>query len=73
MPTQSESTTINLHHDITVNGKTYRKGTGIEVPKKVAEDLLRMDFEYSEYERNLHVKRTAEQNMGSMAVGSGAE
>lgn len=72
MPTQSESTSISLRNNITINGTTYRKGSNVEVPRKVAEDLLRMDHDYTEYEVNLHKKRTSETNLGSMAVGDGA-
>jgi len=73
MPTQSESTSINLQHDITVTNETgvhrFKAGQNIQVPRAQADDLLRMDHEKSEYERNLHVKRTSQSNMGSMAVG----
>lgn len=66
-----ETTKMNLQHDITVNGKTYKAGQNVEVPKKQAEDIARIDFEHSEYERSLHKKRVYERDMGTMAVGGG--
>jgi hypothetical protein len=61
---------INLHNDITVNGVTYKAGQGVEVPRKQAEDIQRIDYEHQEYKANLNVKRTFEENAGSFAVGS---
>lgn len=74
MPTQSESTSINLQNDITVTNaqgqpRVFKAGQAIEVPRAQAEDLLRMDHEANEYQRNLHTKRTSQTNMGSMSVG----
>lgn len=69
----TETTTINLSHDITTNGKTFKKGQGVIVPKDMADDLVRRDYEYQQYLNNLHVKRTSEVNAGSIAAGGGAE
>lgn len=72
MPTQSESTTIRLQHKISTNGKSYGPGS-VEVPRDMADDLLRRDHEYQEYLNNLHTKRTSEVNAGTFSAGGGAE
>lgn len=68
-----ETTTINLRHDVTVNGVTYKKGDKVVVPAKQAEDITRIDSEHQDYKDGLHKKRTYESNAGSISVGSGAE
>lgn len=68
---ESETTTVNLHNDITVNGITYKKGQSVKVPKKQADDISRMDYEHEQYKANLHKKNTYEVNGGSIAVGGG--
>jgi hypothetical protein len=73
MATQSETTSINLQHRVTINGKSYGPGTGITVPRNQADDLLRMDYEHQQYRNNLQTKQTYEVNAGSIAVGGGAE
>lgn len=44
--------TITLEHPILVNDVVYKAGE-IEVDEEVAEDLVRIDREHSEYETNL--------------------
>lgn len=73
MPTQSETTSINLQHKITVNGVSFGPGQGVTVPRNQADDLLRMDYEQQQYRNNLSVKNTYEVNSGTIAVGGGAE
>lgn len=69
----NETTTMNLNNDVQVNGKTYRKGQKVEVPKDQADDIARIDYEHQKYKENLHVKNTYEVNGGTMSVGGGAE
>jgi hypothetical protein len=66
--TGNASVRINLSHDVTVNGTTYSKGTQ-EVPTERAEDLMRIDREYSQHLQDRHVKHTHERDMGTMSVG----
>lgn len=68
---ESETTTINLHNDIRVNGVLYPKGQGVKVPKRSADDIARMDFEHEQYKANLHKKNTYEVNGGTIAMGGG--
>jgi hypothetical protein len=69
MTVTNEETTINLQNDITVNGKVYKAGQKVPVPKTQAEDISRMDYEHQQYKDNLHVKHTYETNAGTIAVG----
>jgi hypothetical protein len=73
MADNSETTKMNLINDITVNGITYRSGHNVEVPKKQADDLARMDHEHNQYKASLLTKHTYEVDAGTMAVGSGAQ
>lgn len=68
---ESETTTINLHNDITINGTRYSKGQSVRVPKAQADDIARMDYEHEQYKANLHKKNTYEVNGGTMSVGGG--
>lgn len=72
----SETTTVNLHNDITISNTrgTFRfsKGQGVKVPKDMADDVARMDYEHEEYKRKLHEKQVYEVNSGTMSVGGGA-
>lgn len=68
------TTKINLSNEITVNGKKYPAGQGVEVPKDQADDIARMDYEHNEYLKNLHRGRKFRPvNAGTIAMGSGAE
>lgn len=73
----SETTTINLHNDITISNTKgtfrFKKGQGVSVPKDMASDIERMDYEHEEYKRKLHEKQVYEVNSGTMSVGSGSE
>lgn len=69
MADNSDTTSMNLSNDITVNGRTFKKGQRVDVPKAQADDIARMDFEHNEYLKNLHTKRSAITNMGSQSVG----
>lgn len=69
----NEETTINLLNDVTVNGKTYKAGQQVAVPKTQADDVARIDFEASEQERLRNVRRTSNVNLGTRSVGNGAE
>lgn len=69
----NETTTMNLHNDVQINGKHYRAGQKVEVPKESADDIARIDYEHQKYKDNLHVKNTYEVNGGTMSVGGGAE
>lgn len=68
----TETTKINLHNPITVNGITYPAGQNVEVPKRQADDLSRMDYEHEQYKSNLHVKRTFEEKGPTIGVGGGS-
>lgn len=68
----SETTKLNLHNDITVNGIKFPAGQGVEVPKSQADDIARMDFEHQKYKDGLQVKHVYEKNAGTMSVGGGA-
>lgn len=67
-----ETTTVNLRHDVTVNGVTYKAGQRAVVPKNSADDIVRIDSEHQDYKDNLHKKRNFQVNSGSMSVGGGA-
>lgn len=76
VPTQNQpdngieaTTTINLQHAITVNGRRYPAGQGVKVPKAQADDIARMDYEASEQDKNLHIKRTNMVDAGTIAAG----
>lgn len=69
---ESASETINLSHDITVNGKTIPAGRH-SVPKEQAADLMRMDKEYSDHLKQRHIRHDYQRSAGTLAVGSGAE
>lgn len=67
----SETTTIRLDNDITVNNQTFKAGAKVEVPKNQADDLSRMDHEYNVYKDNLNKKQTFQTKVGStIVVGS---
>lgn len=51
-PTKGKVRKINLLHPILVNGKVYQRGD-ITVPEEMADDLLRIDEENTQYEANL--------------------
>jgi len=70
----SEKTTkMNLSHDITVNGITYPAGQNVTVPKRQADDLARMDYEYTKQLEERHVRHEIISNAGTLAMGSGAQ
>ena len=73
MAEASTSTTINLHNDITVNGKRYSAGQKVEVPKDQAEDISRMDYDHEQYKATLHQKRNVTHSAGTIAMGGGAQ
>lgn len=68
-----DTTTVNLSNDITVNGVTYRAGRGTTVPKRQAEDILRMDYDHQKYKDGLMKKHTYETDAGTIAAGGGGE
>lgn len=70
---EQETIKVNLQHDVQVNGIKYPKGTGVSVPKNQADDIMRIDFDHTAYERNLHISRKNIVNAGTISVGSGAE
>lgn len=72
-PTQSETVKVNLQSDVQVNGVTYKKGQGVEVPRAQAEDISRIDYDHTQYKGKLNTKQTYETNAGTMAVGGGAQ
>jgi hypothetical protein len=63
------SETINLTHDIRVNGVVIPKGTQT-VPKEQVADLMRMDKAYSDQKANLMNRNVYEKNLGSLAGGN---
>lgn len=69
MTATNDETTINLQNDITVNGKVFKAGQKVPVPKDQADDIARMDYEHQKYKDNLHVKNVYESNAGTIAVG----
>lgn len=71
---ESESTTINLHNPITITTKKFGvvklpAGQGVKVPKELAEDAQRMDYEHQQYKENLHKKNVYEVDAGTIAMG----
>lgn len=71
--TDTDTTTITLHNEITHNRTKYKPGQRVVVPKVSAEDILRMDHDYIQYLNGLQKKHVYEVNAGVMSVGSGAE
>lgn len=69
----TETTRMNLMHDVTINGVKYPRGRNVEVPKRQADDIARIDHDHQEQLNALHVKREYISNAGSISVGSGAE
>jgi hypothetical protein len=59
---------INLTHDVQVNGVKIPKGTH-EVPAEQADDLMRIDREYSEHLDSRHIRHDYQRSAGSIAVG----
>ena len=64
---------MNIQNDVTINGRTFKAGQNVEVPKTQADDIARIDYEHQKYKNNLHVKNVYEVNGGTMSVGGGAE
>ena len=71
--TASTNTTINLHNDVTVNGKKFSAGQKVEVPKAQADDIARIDYEHEQYKSTLNRKREFTVNSGTIAMGGGAQ
>jgi hypothetical protein len=69
----ADTTKMNLQHDITVNGRTFKAGQNVEVPKAQADDIARIDYDNTKLEQSYNKKQVYEKNAGSFAVGSGAE
>jgi hypothetical protein len=65
----TETTKINLVNSVTVNGITYPAGQHVEVPKKQADDIARIDYDHQKYLATLHKKDVVEINKGTMSVG----
>ena len=42
---QGDTTRMNLTNDISINGVKYHRGANVEVPKKSADDLARIDYD----------------------------
>lgn len=55
---QGETTTMNLHNSVRINGVIYPKGTGVKVPRGQADDIARIDYEASEQQNNLVKQRS---------------
>ena len=49
----NETTKMNLNNDVTVNGKTFKAGQNVEVPKVQADDIARIDYDNQQYQNNL--------------------
>lgn len=77
MATESTDTTMNLSNDVTITNEKgvhrFQKGQNVKVPKEMAEDVARIDYEHQQYKEGLHVKHTYEVNGGTMSVGGGTE
>lgn len=73
MATQETTTIAHLQNDVTINAIKYRAGKNVIVPKESADDILRMDADYQQYERDLMKKRTSNVDAGTFSVGNGAE
>lgn len=77
MADNSDTTKMHLTNDITITNSTgthkFRAGQNIEVPKAMAEDVERMDYEHNKYLKTLHTKRTFERDAGTISAGGGAE
>lgn len=54
----NETTTMNLHNSVRINGVIYPKGASIKVPKSQADDIARIDYEASEQQNNLVKQRS---------------
>lgn len=68
-----ETTTINLNTDVVVNGIRYSAGSSVRVPKRQAEDILRIDHDHMKYKDSLMSKHTYEVDAGTIAAGGGAQ
>jgi hypothetical protein len=73
MATQETTTIPELSNDVTINGIKYHAGKNVIVPKESADDIIRIDKDFQQYERNLLVKRTSNVDSGTFSVGNGAE
>jgi hypothetical protein len=77
MATESTDTTMNLSNEVTITNETgvhrFPKGQNVKVPKEMAEDVARIDYEHQQYKDNLHTKHVYEVNSGTMSVGGGTE
>lgn len=75
--TESTTTTIDLQNDVTIVNNTgvhkYKAGKSVVVPKESADDILRINEEQNQYQRDLLVKRTSNVDSGTFSVGNGAE
>lgn len=70
---ESDTTKLNLHNDVTVNGVRFKAGQNVEVPKKMADDIARIDYEHEQLKAGYMQKRVYEKDAGTMAVGGGAQ
>lgn len=50
---ESDTTRINLMNDVTVNGREFKAGHNVEVPKVQADDISRIDYDNQQYQNNL--------------------
>jgi hypothetical protein len=69
MATQETTTIPELTTDVTINGIKYQAGKNVIVPKESADDIIRINKDFQQYERDLMVKRTSNVDAGSFAVG----
>lgn len=69
----SETTTVDLLNDVTISNTKgtwrFKAGRGVTVPKDMADDIKRIDYEHQQYKENLHKKQTYEVNAGTIGVG----
>ena len=68
----TETTRINLTRDYETNGIKIPAGSH-ELPKDVADDLIRREQKYATYSKGIMEKHEYLSNAGTMAVGGGAE
>jgi hypothetical protein len=72
-----ETTTMNLLNDVSIsnaNGQwRFKAGQNVKVPKFLADEVARIDYDHQQYKNNLNTKQKYIVNAGTLSVGTGAE
>jgi len=69
----SDTTKVNLQNDVTVNGRTFKAGQNVEVPRSQADDIARIDYDREQVKAKMMTKQTYEVNGGTFSAGNGAQ